>query len=82
MPNLHKYKNQFLDNGANEAYFKEFSKFMMYNKISKLQKSQTIIVQFWQYFEESILKYKGISEENFFYYLKEIEFKFNCPREG
>jgi len=77
MPNLHRYKNQFLDDGIDETYFKEFSKFMMYNKISKIQKRENIITSFWIFFEESILKYKGIDKENFFYYLKEIEFKFN-----
>jgi len=77
MPNLHRYKNQFLDDGVDETYFKEFSKFMMLNKISKIQKKENIIASFWIFFEESILKYKGINKENFFYYLKEIEFKFN-----
>jgi len=77
MPNLYRYKNQFLNDGADESYFKEFSKFMMLNKISKIQKRENIIAHFWIFFEESILKYKGINKENFFYYLKEIEFKFN-----
>ena len=77
MPNLHRYKNQFLDDGIEESYFKEFSKFMMLNKISKIQKKENIIASFWIFFEESIVKYKGINKENFFYYLKEIEFKFN-----
>jgi len=77
MPTLHKYKNQFLDDGIEESYFKEFSKFMMMNKISKIQKKENIIASFWIFFEESIVKYKGINKENFFYYLKEIEFKFN-----
>ena len=81
MPSLHKYKNQFLDNGANEAYFKEFSKFMMLNKISKIQKSENIIQRFWYFFEDSVLKYKGINSNSFFYYLKEIEFKFNYSKD-
>lgn len=81
MPNLHRYKNQFLDDGVDENYFKEFSKFMMLNKISKIQKKENIIASFWIFFEESILKYKGIDKENFFYYLKEIEFKFNYTQE-
>jgi len=80
MPNLHRYKNQFLDDGVDETYFKEFSKFMMLNKISKIQKKENIIASFWIYFEESILKYKGIDKDNFFYYLKEIEFKFNYTK--
>jgi len=77
MPSITRYKSEFTDDGANEAYFKEFSKFMMYNKISKTQKMENLITKFWIFFEESILKYKGISDNNFFLYLKEIEFKFN-----
>ena len=65
MPTLHKYKNQFLDDGIEENYFKEFSKFMMMNKISKIQKRENICASFWIYFEESIVKYKGIHKEKF-----------------
>lgn len=81
MPNLNKYKNQFLGDGAEEVYFKEFSKFMMQNKISKTKKRENILTQFWLFFEDAILKYKGVSGENFIYYLKEIEFKFNYKKE-
>ncbi len=80
MPNLNRYKNQFLENGSDAIYFKEFSRFMMQNKISKTQKRENCITQFWLFFEESILKYKGVGSENFFYYLKEIEFKFNYEK--
>ncbi|WP_373036678.1 transposase [Sulfurimonas sp.] len=81
MPNLNRYKNEFLDSGAQEAHFKEFSKFMMLNKISKTQKRENLITKFWIFFEQEILKYKGIRDKNFFYYLKEIEFKFNNSQE-
>ena len=80
MPNLNTYKKQFLDDEAEKAYFKEFSKYMMLNKISKTQKRENIITKFWIFFEESILKYKGVSNKNFFLYLKEVEFKFNYTR--
>jgi hypothetical protein len=80
MPNLKMYKKQFLDDGAQAIYFKEFSKFMMHNKISKTRKRENLITKFWLFFEESILKYKGISNDNFFYYLKEIEYKFNFTK--
>lgn len=80
MQNLKRYKTQFLESGAEAVYFKEFSKYMMQNKISKTQKRENIITQFWLFFEKSILKYKGVSNENFFYYLKEIEFKFNYDK--
>lgn len=77
MPNLKRYKSEFLDSGTSEAHFKEFSKFMMLNKISKTQKRENLITKFLIFFEQEILKYKGIKDKNFFYYLKEIEFKFN-----
>lgn len=80
MPSLAKYKSQFLQDGAEGIYFKEFSKFMMFNKISKTKKKENLITQFWLFFEDAILKYKGVSSENFFYYLKEIEFKFNYDK--
>lgn len=81
MPDLSTYKNQFLDDGAEDAYFKEFSKFMMLNKISKTQKKENIITQFWIFFEEYIVRYNGVESKHFFYYLKEIEFKFNYKQE-
>lgn len=81
MPNLNRYKEQFLDDGMEVVYFKEFSKFMMFNKISKIQKSENIIQRFWYYFEEEMLKYKGIDKENFILYLKECEFKFNYTKD-
>ncbi|MCF6174099.1 MAG: transposase, partial [Campylobacteraceae bacterium] len=37
MPNLNSYKIQFLNDGMDKAYFNEFSKFMMLNKIAKIQ---------------------------------------------
>ncbi len=81
MPDLNRYKEQFLDDEAQTVYFKEFSKFMLYNRIAKTQKKDNTIVQFWEYFENFILKYKGIKRENFFSYLKECEFKFNYKYE-
>jgi transposase-like protein len=80
MPTLSRYKDQFLDDGLDEVYFKEFSKFMTYNKISKIKQDQTLIQQFWYFFEDEILKYKGVKTDNFFYYLKECEFKFNYTK--
>jgi len=81
MPSLSRYKEQFLNDGASDIYYKEFSKFLMFNKISKNKKEQTLIHQFLYYFEQEILKYKGVSDKNFFYYLKEIEFKFNFTKD-
>ncbi|NPA73435.1 MAG: transposase [Epsilonproteobacteria bacterium] len=77
LPSLNKYKNELLSDGIDQAYYKEFSNFMMFNKISKLQKRENLIVKFWNFFENEIVKYKGVKRENFFYYLKECEFRFN-----
>ena len=46
------------------------------SKIIKIYE-KTTIKKFWLYFEEFIKKFKGVSEEEFFYYLKEAEFRFN-----
>jgi hypothetical protein len=77
MPELSRYKSQFIEDGLDEMYFKEFSKFMMLNKISKTKRIKNNITRFWEFFELEILKYKGVNYNNFFSYLKEIEFKFN-----
>ncbi len=82
MPDISRYKESFLENKAQEPYYKEFSKFMMFNKITKIQKRDNLITKFWLFFEEEITKYRGFKHENFFYYLKEIEFNFNYePKE-
>ncbi len=80
MPNLDKYKNELLNDGLDTTYYKEFSNYMMFNKISKLQKKENMIVRFWNFLEKKIVKYKGVKKENFYYYLKEIEFKFNYDK--
>ncbi len=80
MPNLSRYKQQFQSDNQEEIYFNEFSRFMMFNKIAKIQKLDNTIVKFWHFFETYILKYKGVSQESFYYYLKECEFKFNYTK--
>lgn len=81
MPTLHRYKKEFLEDGLEETYFKEFSKFMMFNKIAKTNQRENTITQFWEFFEDQIVKHKGVNEKNFIYYLKECEFKFNYSKE-
>jgi len=46
------------------------------NRIIKIYEKRNIKL-FWEYFENFIVKFKGIKDENFFYYLKEAEFRFN-----
>ena len=52
-------------------------KYLKFNTISKLSKSENTITKFWDYFEEFICRYKGISNEKFIFYLKEAEWRFN-----
>jgi transposase-like protein len=77
MPSLQKYKNQFLDDNVKESHIAEFNKFKRISRIIKVSSIHNNIVKFWNYFEKEILKYKGISNDNFALYLKEIEFKYN-----
>jgi transposase len=81
MPNLHRFKQEMLDDDLDEIYFKEFSKFMRFNKIAKIETTENTIAQFWNFFENSITRYKGVGGENFIYYLKECEFKFNYTKD-
>jgi transposase-like protein len=55
----------------------ELKKFLTYNKIAKLKNQDNNINRFCKFFESNIKKYKGMENENFVYYLKELEFKFN-----
>lgn len=52
-------------------------KYLTFNKIRKLSKAQSTITSFWEYFELFICKYKGVSSEQFIFYLKEAEWRFN-----
>ncbi len=79
MPSLHRYKHSFLDDGLEDLYYSEFSRFMKIHRIAKLASLDNTIVSFWKYFDEFMKKFKGVDSESFFSYLKEAEFKFNYP---
>ena len=55
---------------------KEIKSFFRQNKIIKIYDKKAI-KEFWVYFENFMKRFKGIKEDNFFYYLKEAEFRFN-----
>ena len=61
----------------NEQEHKLLLKYLNFNKIAKLSKAQNTITEFWDYFETFILQYKGVSDEQFIFYLKEAEWRFN-----
>jgi transposase-like protein len=52
-------------------------KYLTYNKVAKMSEARSTITRFWEYFEQFILKYKGVTQEQFIYYLKEAEWRFN-----
>ncbi len=81
MPSLNRYKKSFLADGLDELYYNEFSKFLKIHRIAKLRSRDNTIVRFWKYFDEFMKKYKGVRHDNFIYYLKEAEFKFNFTME-
>ncbi|PHR56018.1 MAG: transposase [Arcobacter sp.] len=60
-----------------ESSKKLMIKYLKFNKIAKLCNSQNNITRFWTYFEDFILQYKGVSDEQFIFYLKEAEWRFN-----
>jgi len=81
MPSLYKYKQQMLDDGVEDAYIETFKKFKRESKLIKLSKKANNILSFWEFFEENILRYKGVDYEKFGYFLKEFEFKYNHTQE-
>jgi len=66
---------------SNMLNYKSFSKEEIKNLFRQSYiiniKYNITIPLFWEYFEKFIIKFKGVKEENFFYYLKEAEFRFN-----
>ena len=75
LPDLSRYKPAFLEDGLEKVYYKEFKKFLRQSHLKS--DYDELIVKFWEFFEEFILKYKGVSDEEFIYYLKEAEWRFN-----
>lgn len=77
----HLRKESIVNPEVNFAYLKEYSKFLNRYKIVHYEKFDSKIIRFWVFLEEKLLHFKGISRENFAFYLKEYEFKFNYTKE-
>ncbi|QKF77922.1 hypothetical protein [Arcobacter defluvii] len=58
-----------------------FIQYLNWYKIHSKNSHQTKLNEFWKYLESNLKKYKGFDEDNFFFYLKEYEFKFNYQKE-
>ncbi len=63
------------------SYMKEYANYLNRYKIVHFEKFDSQIIRFWIFLEKKLLHFKGVSRENFIYYLKEYEFKFNTPKE-
>jgi len=62
---------------SNRDEQKLIEKYLRHHSISKISTERSTIRSFWEYFENFIIKFKGISEERFIFYLKEAEWRFN-----
>jgi len=80
MPSLHQFRSQFIDDDLEPVYAAEFARFRRQSRLIKISSRHNNIVRFWEYFEQSILRYRGVGSESFPLYLKEMEFKFNHPQ--
>lgn len=60
-----------------ETNTKDYEYYLKWHKLYSKNSYKTPLSIFWKYLEENLKKYKGVEEKNFFYYLKECEFKFN-----
>lgn len=77
MPTIQHFQYDMNDEQENKL----LSKYLRFNKVAKLKKVDNTIMKFWDYFERFILQYKGVSDEQFIYYLKEAEWRFNYTDE-
>jgi transposase len=77
MPSLQRYRQQFIEDELEPVYATEFARFKRQSRLIKVSSRHNNIVRFWDYFEKSILRYKGVRNESFPLYLKEMELKFN-----
>lgn len=58
----------------------DFFQYLLWYKLQSKNSHKTTLKLFWVFLEEELKKYKGVNEENFFYYLKECEFRFNYKK--
>lgn len=54
-----------------------FERYLSWHKLQSQDAHKTPLKVFFLFCEQNLKKYKGINSKNFFYYLKECEFKYN-----
>ncbi len=62
---------------ASQRDLRELKTFLLLHRIAKLQKRENRITRFWHFFENHMLRYRGVDSDKFIFYLKEAEFFFN-----
>ncbi len=72
MPSLPKLPLQELD--------ENFEKYLKWHKLQSQNSYATPLKDFWKFLRKNLKKYKGITKDNFFFYLKECEFKYNFSK--
>ena len=58
-----------------------YARFLNQHKVAHYESFSNALMDFWNFLEEWMSHFKGIKKENFIYYLKEAEFKFNYTKE-
>jgi len=70
--------------------FRSYKSLIFYGKHEKINHSKTLVEYnkhingiegFWSYAKERFMKYHGIGKHNYYWYLKEMEFRFNYKNE-
>lgn len=58
-----------------------YARYLNQHKVAHYDSFDNALVDFWHFLESWLEHFKGVSKENFIYYLKEAEFKFNYDKE-
>jgi len=58
-----------------------YARYLNQHKVAHYESFDNALVDFWHFLEGWMDHFKGIKKENFIYYLKEAEFKFNYDKE-
>ena len=58
-----------------------YARYLNQHKVAHYESFENALVDFWHFLENWLDHFKGVKKENFIYYLKEAEFKFNYNKE-
>jgi len=58
-----------------------YARYLNQHKVAHYESFDNVLTRFWKFLESWMDHFKGVSKENFIYYLKEAEFKFNYTQE-